>query len=115
MSTKAQLRVPLDKLLPLLPPALHIGVRGSRYYAQNTNSLLLQSDESRKQSDNQDTCYRKLNDMLIGVYKATIPGETSNEQKEKVQKLKRAENESRLKSKKMQSSKKSSRSNGFHD
>jgi peptidyl-tRNA hydrolase ICT1 len=76
---------------------------------------LIQAEDSRKQNANKDTCYRKLTEMLIDVYKATVPGETSQEQKDKVKKLQKAENEVRLKTKKMQSSKKASRSRRSDD
>lgn len=109
VNSKAQLRVSLDQLLPMIPEALHQGVCASRYHAEKTNTLLIQCDESRKQAVNKDTCYRRLNELIMEIYHQTVPGETSEEQKEKVKKLQRAENESRLKMKKKQSSKKAAR------
>lgn len=109
VNSKAQLRVSLDQLLPMLPEALHEGIRTSRYHAEKTNTLLIQCDESRKQAVNKDTCYRRLNELIMEVYHKTVPGVTSEEQKEKVKKLQRAENESRLKMKKKHSSKKAAR------
>ena len=105
----------LNQLLPLIPSVLHSGVKASRYYASKTNTLLIQADDSRKQTANKDTCYRKLTEMLIDIYKATIPGQTSQEQKDKVKGMQKAENETRLKHKKMQSNKKASRTRGFDD
>lgn len=64
---------------------------------------------------NKDTCYRKLAELIGDIYRTTIPGETSEEQKEKVQKLKKTENEARLKSKKRLSTKKAGRSKSFDD
>lgn len=93
----------------MLPEALHDGIRASRYHAEKTNTLLIQSDESRKQLANKETCYRRLNELIMDVYNQTVPGETSDEQKDKVKKLQRAENESRLKMKKKHSSKKAAR------
>jgi len=115
VNSKAQLRVPLDRLLPLVPPILHPGIKRSRYYADKSSSLVIHADESRNQSANRDTCYRKLNDMLAEVYKQIVPGETSEEQKEKVKGLKTRENEARLKRKKLLSSKKASRSKSTGD
>lgn len=115
VNSKAQLRVSLDQLLPILPTVLHNGIRKSTYYAGKTNSLLIQSDDSRKQTANRDTCYRKLNDLIMDVYNQSVPGETSEEQKEKVKKLQRAENEARLHLKKKHSSKKAARQNGRGD
>lgn len=115
VNSKAQLRVPLDQLLPMLPSVLHDQIRGSTYYAGKTNSLLIQSDESRKQTANKDTCYRKLNELILDVYNKSVPGETSEEQKQKVRRLQRAENEGRLLMKKKQSSKKAARQKGRGD
>lgn len=99
----------LDQLLPLLPEVLHDGIRKSTYYAGKTNSLLIQSDDSRKQAANKDTCFRKLNELISDVYNRSVPGETSDEQKQKVKNLQKAENEARLQLKKKISSKKSAR------
>ena len=92
-----------------------MGLRSSRYYTDKTNTLLFQADDSRKQAANKDECYQKLLELIGDVYRATVPGETSAEQKEKVQNLKKAENEARLKNKKKHSGKKASRSGSFDD
>jgi peptidyl-tRNA hydrolase ICT1 len=76
---------------------------------------LIQADESRKSGTNKDTCYRKLSELVDEAYHATVPGETSAEQKEKVQQLKKSENEGRLKVKKKHSMKKAGRSKSFDD
>jgi peptidyl-tRNA hydrolase ICT1 len=115
VNSKAQLRVPLDRLLPLVPAVMHGAIRTSQYYADKTNTLLIQADDSRKQGTNKDACYRKLHDLLLDTGNRIIPGETSEEQKEKVKTLKKHENESRLKMKKLHSNKKASRSNRSGD
>lgn len=112
VNSKAQLRVSLDELLPQLPSVLHDGIRRSRYHAEKTGTLLFQADESRKQAANKETCYDRLNELILDVYSKTVPGETSPEQKEKVKKLQRSENEARLRMKKVQSSKKAARGKG---
>ncbi|EXJ85778.1 hypothetical protein A1O1_06146 [Capronia coronata CBS 617.96] len=115
VNSKAQLRVPVDRLLPLLPPVLHEGILASRYYAQGSSSLVIQADESRKQPANKETCFRKLTQLIVDEYKRAVPGETTADQKKKVEKLQHAENESRLKTKKLHASKKQSRSKGNMD
>lgn len=110
VNSKAQLRIPIDGLLKRIPTALHKGILSSRYYAENSSSLVIQADESRKQQANKDTCYRKLNELIMDVYKHTVPGETTEDQKERVRKLQKAANEARLKGKHIHSSKKQSRS-----
>ena len=73
--------------MPLLPVVLHPEIRSSRYYAANSNALVIQSDESRKQTDNIHGCYRKLHQLIVDAGKSAVPGETSEEQKERVRKL----------------------------
>ncbi|KAK4936219.1 hypothetical protein LTR10_022866 [Elasticomyces elasticus] len=115
VNSKAQLRIPVDRLLPLLPTALHKGILSSRYHAENSSSLVIQADESRKQQANKDTCYRKLNELILDVYKHAVPGETTEDQKERVRKLQRAAKEARLKDKHIHSSKKQARSGSGRD
>jgi peptidyl-tRNA hydrolase ICT1 len=105
----------VDLLYPHIPSLLHPAVLSSRFYAEKPRSLLIQSDSSRKQAANRDACYEKLRELLVELAKKNIPGETSQIQKEKVQKLQRSDNEARLRSKKQHSSKKASRSNGRGD
>lgn len=115
VSSKATLRVPLDALLPLLPTLLHQEMRSSRYYAANSNALVIQSDDSRKQTDNVHACFRKLHQLIVDAGTSAVPGETSEEQKERVRKLEKASNEARVKTKKFNSSKKSARKGGSPD
>jgi peptidyl-tRNA hydrolase ICT1 len=115
VNSKAQLRVPVSQLLGRLPIVLHPAIRQSRFYADKSDSLLLQADDSRKAATNKDSCYRKLSDLISEAYRATVPGETSTEQKEKVKGLKKSENESRLRTKKKLSSIKAGRSKSYKD
>ncbi|PLB40851.1 peptidyl-tRNA hydrolase domain protein [Aspergillus candidus] len=109
VNSKATLKISLHGLLPLLPPLLHGPLRSSRYFAERSESLVIQSQESRKQTSNVDACYDKLYQLLRTTADDAIPGETSQAQKDRVAKLKKAENETRLKTKKFLSSKKASR------
>lgn len=62
-------------------------MRSSRYYAANSNALVIQSDDSRKQTDNVHACFRKLHQLIVDAGTSAVPGETSEEQKERVRKL----------------------------
>ncbi|KAJ5760404.1 hypothetical protein N7520_007560 [Penicillium odoratum] len=115
VNTKATLKVPLAALLPLVPRLLHPKLHSSRYASDRSQTLIFQSDETRKQSSNVDSCFDKLHQLLESSAKAVIPGETSPGQKDRVQKLQRAQNESRLKAKKFQSDKKSNRRGNKYD
>ncbi|PYH43581.1 peptidyl-tRNA hydrolase domain protein [Aspergillus saccharolyticus JOP 1030-1] len=109
VNSKATLKVPLDSLLPLVPRILHSPLQATHYIAPRTRSLVIQSEESRKRNENVESCYDKLNQLIKRTAVDAIPGETSQEQKDRVQKLQKAANEARIKSKKFLSSKKSSR------
>ncbi|KAB8203559.1 RF-1 domain-containing protein [Aspergillus parasiticus] len=109
VNSKATLKVPLHSLLPLVPRILHRPLRSSRYFAERSESLVIQSEESRKQAANVESCYEKLHELLKNTATDAIPGETSQEQRHRVHKLRKAENEARIKSKKLHSSKKSNR------
>lgn len=81
------MRIPLKKVLPLVPNVFHDELRKSRYYAANSDALVLQSDEDRKQAANLNKCFRKLNDMMRETATNALPGETSASQKKRVERL----------------------------
>ncbi|KAF2760788.1 hypothetical protein EJ05DRAFT_508035 [Pseudovirgaria hyperparasitica] len=114
-NSKATLRVPLDTLLPRIPLLLHPAIRASRFYAAKSDSLVLQADDSRKQSDNSHACFTKLNQLITEVGQPAVPGETSAEQRRRMKSLEEAQNSSRLKTKKLHSLKKSSRRGSHSD
>lgn len=87
MNSKATLKVPLDALLPHLPRVLHREIRTSRYVAERSNALIIQADDSRKQSDNANSCYRRLHEAIVDAARNAIPGETSAEQAQRVKDL----------------------------
>ncbi|KAH3906383.1 hypothetical protein HBI56_198160 [Parastagonospora nodorum] len=109
VNSKATLRVPLDALLHHVPTAIHGEIRRSRYVAARSNAVIVQADDSRKQSDNASSCYRRLFDAIVEAGRHAVPNETSAEQSIRVKNLQKSDNERRLKTKKQQSSKKSSR------
>ena len=87
VNSKATLKVSLSSLLNLIPTLLHSEVRLSRYVAERTNTLVIQSDDSRKQSENVEACFSKLQWLLEAAAKTVIPGETSESQRERVKML----------------------------
>ncbi|KAF2023883.1 peptidyl-tRNA hydrolase domain-containing protein [Setomelanomma holmii] len=107
VNSKATLRVPLDALLQHVPTALHSEIKRSRYVA--SNAMIVQADDSRKQSDNARSCYKRLYDVIVQAGYHAVPNETSAEQLQLVKNLQKSDNERRLKSKKQQSAKKSAR------
>lgn len=109
VNSKATLKVPLDALLQHVPKPIHDELRQSRYVAVRANALVVQADDSRKQSDNAQSCYRRLYEAIADAGKHAVPAETSPEQARRVRNLQKTSNQRRLDSKKQQSAKKSSR------
>ncbi|PGG96310.1 hypothetical protein AJ79_09644 [Helicocarpus griseus UAMH5409] len=87
VNSKATLKIPLSSILAMVPRALHAEIRSSRYTAERSDSLVIHSDETRKQAKNVDLCFEKLHEVLASAGKAAIPGETSPEQRKKAQAL----------------------------
>ncbi|KAF1838020.1 hypothetical protein BDW02DRAFT_595112 [Decorospora gaudefroyi] len=109
VNSKATLKVPLDALLQHVPAALHGEIRRSRYVAARSNTIMVQADDSRKQSENAHSCYKRLYEAIAEAGRRAVPTETPAEQVQRVKALQRSDNEHRLKSKKQHSAKKSSR------
>ncbi|KAL1955434.1 hypothetical protein VTO42DRAFT_8590 [Malbranchea cinnamomea] len=108
-NTKATLTVPIASLLPLVPKPLHAKIRSSQYFAKNSESLVIQSQETRNRTTNLNRCFDKLVELLTHAGEESIPGKTSPEQREKVKRLQEAEKKARMQWKKAQSQKKQSR------
>lgn len=95
-----------------MPSALHLEIRSSRYNAPRSNSIIIQADDSRKQNDNMHSCYAKLQNMIIEAGRQALPGKTSADKSQRVKALQKSENEQRLRTKKVHSSKKIARKSG---
>ncbi|KAK1824980.1 hypothetical protein LTR12_000521 [Friedmanniomyces endolithicus] len=84
----------------------------NRYHAARSNDLVIQADESRKQADNVEACFRKLSEVVAEAGREAVPGETSAAQGKRVEGLQKAEAAGRRRMKEMQSKKKSARRGG---
>ncbi|CAI6338963.1 unnamed protein product [Periconia digitata] len=109
VNSKATLKLPLDALLHHIPSPLHAHIRASRYVTLKSNAFVIHADDSRKQSDNAHSCYKRLLEEVRDAGRNAIPGQTSAAQAQRVKHLQKSDNERRLKSKKHHSAKKSSR------
>jgi peptidyl-tRNA hydrolase ICT1 len=87
VNSKATLKVPLDALLHHVPVALHGEISRSRYVAPRTNTIIVQADDSRKQSDNAHSCYKRLYNAIAEAGHQAVPTETSAEQVQRVKDL----------------------------
>jgi peptidyl-tRNA hydrolase ICT1 len=87
VNSKATLKVPLDALLDHVPAALHGEIRRSRYVAARSNTIIVQADDSRKQSDNAHSCYKRLYEAIAEAGQDAVPAETSADQVQRVKDL----------------------------
>ena len=87
MNSKATLRIHAKDFFHMIPKIIHPQIEKSRYYAANSQSLVIQGDSSRNRNDNVEECYKKLHDFIIAAGRATVRGETSQAQREKVKGL----------------------------
>ncbi|KAF1810658.1 hypothetical protein P152DRAFT_380426, partial [Eremomyces bilateralis CBS 781.70] len=109
VNSKATLRIALDRLLPLVPPLLRAPLLQDPHVAKKSNDIVIQSDESRKQSENTQSCHAKLFHLVADLGREHIPAETPESKKKRIENLAKEANESRLKEKRYHSSKKASR------
>ncbi|EAQ83265.1 hypothetical protein CHGG_09669 [Chaetomium globosum CBS 148.51] len=107
--SKATTTWPVTQLLGVLPKLLHSGVRDLKYYSRRNDCLTIQAQTQRSRSANADENHQKLFEEIQSLYRRTVPGETRPEKAKKYAALKKGANEARMKSKKLQSLKKSSR------
>lgn len=67
----------------MLPKTLHAGIRKSKYYTANSDSLTFQGQTSRSRSANAEDNRRKLVDEVTRIYHEATPAETSEDKKKK--------------------------------
>lgn len=79
--------MPLDALLHYVPAALHGEIRRSRYVAARSNTIIVQADDSRKQSDNAQSCYKRLYEAIAQAGQDAVPAETPAAQVQRVKQL----------------------------
>lgn len=77
----------MKKLLPLIPNVLHQQLHASQYYAERSDSLVIQAGGSRKQSENVQDCFRKLQDLIKAAGRTSVKGQTSPGQLARVKRL----------------------------
>lgn len=81
------MRLKLSDVAHDIPSLIFDQLRKSRYYAENSDSIVIQADSSRKQSDNVEDCHKKLNDLIFDSGKSVVKAETSPEQIKRIKKL----------------------------
>lgn len=115
VNSKATLKVALEDVFSFVPSVLHPHIRASPYATSKSQSIVISSDDSRKQNDNTRSCFLKLHQLIMEAGRNSVPGETSAEQSKRVEGLAKAHNQARLREKKKMSTKKASRKGGSND
>lgn len=87
VNSKATVRFQMKDLTSIIPAILHPQLRASKYYAEKSHSLVIHADGSRKQSDNIDECFQRLQLLIEAAGKTAVKGETSPEQVARVRNL----------------------------
>ncbi|KAI9724253.1 MAG: hypothetical protein M1828_003677 [Chrysothrix sp. TS-e1954] len=87
VNSKATMKVDLATLLQHVPSVLEASIRASQYCTTRSETVVISSDDSRKQGDNARHCEAKLYDMIVEAGKRAVPGETSDAQRRRVQNL----------------------------
>lgn len=88
LNTKATLRFDLVKASNYIPKLIMSKIRtdpATGRYMTKHDELLIQSDTYRHQVDNASDCLRKLHQAIVQA--ASLPGETSTEQRDRVSRL----------------------------
>ncbi|PHH77830.1 hypothetical protein CDD80_158 [Ophiocordyceps camponoti-rufipedis] len=107
--TKAVTAFPAKELLSMLPKFLQPGIRASRFYTASNDSLTFHAQSHRSRTANADENRTKLMDELLRLYRDNVPAETSIEKRKKHEKIEKRFHETRIKQKRLASSKKQSR------
>ena len=81
------MKVDLQSLFKHVPAVLHSQIRASPHCTAKSETIVISSDESRKQSDNVHHCHSKLHQIIVDAGRTSIPGETSEAQQRRVQGL----------------------------
>ena len=87
MNSKATVRFQMKDLSYIIPDVLLPQLRASKYFAERSQSLVIQADGSRKQTANVQECFHKLNLLVLDAGKHAVKGETSPEHVAKVRRL----------------------------
>ncbi|PHH86188.1 hypothetical protein CDD83_10599 [Cordyceps sp. RAO-2017] len=107
--TKAITTIPVKELLAMLPQALHSGVRASKYYTAGSDCLTFHAQTQRSRTANAEENRSKLMEEVTRLFQDKIPAETSNEKKKKHEEIAKKFHTTRIKTKKLMSSKKQHR------
>ena len=70
-----------------VPSIILSGLRNGSYFVSSSESISIQCDSHRSQSENEAETHIRLHNEIKRIYKAKVPGVTSPEQAKKVEQL----------------------------
>ncbi|KAI0533102.1 peptidyl-tRNA hydrolase domain-containing protein [Xylaria digitata] len=103
---------PVSELSKGLPKLMRSALRSSRYYSMRNDSITIQAQTQRSRTANTDENRQKLAEELHRIFCEQVPTATSEKKIKKHEEIEKAFHQGRLKAKKQQASKKSSRKGG---
>lgn len=77
----------MSSLRLYVPKILVPELRSSSYYVASSDSISIQCDTHRDQSSNMEETHARLYEEVQRIFKHRVPGETSAEQRKKVEEL----------------------------
>ncbi|KKY30951.1 putative peptidyl-trna hydrolase domain-containing protein [Diaporthe ampelina] len=110
--TKAITTWTVSELSQVVPKLMRPLLRSSKNYVKGKDCISFQAQTKRDRNANAEENRAKLLEELHRIYSDAVPGDTSVEKVQKHKALEKSFRESRLKTKKYQSSKKQSRKGG---
>ena len=71
----------------ILPKMLHPALRASKYYTARNDSISFQAQTHRNRTANADENQQKLFEEIQRIYETAVPGETSQDKRQKYAQL----------------------------
>ena len=75
--SKVEMTTPIDKLRLQAPASVIEMLKATQYYVSSSDSIVIRSDENRKQGKNRDDCFRKLREVCLKVGEDAVKRERS--------------------------------------
>ena len=75
--SKVVMTTPIDKLRLHTPASVIEMLKATQYYVSSSDSIVIQSDEYRKQSENRNDCFKRLREVCLKVGEDAVKRERS--------------------------------------
>ena len=75
--SKVEMTTPLDKLRLHAPANIIEMLKATQYYVSSSDSIVIRSDEYRKQGKNRDDCFKRLREVYLKVGEDAVKRERS--------------------------------------